>query len=75
MPLHLSETVPSLAERVETNVRQLTHGRIRDLLVSESQGRVIVSGHAPSHYMKQLALHGALEFLSADRFSEKITVG
>ena len=75
MALDLPDNGPSLAERIEVNVRQLTHGRIRNLVVQEVQGQVIVSGQAPSRHAKQLALHGALEFLSGDRFSERITVG
>jgi hypothetical protein len=74
MALDVPES-PSLVERIEAKVRQLTHGRIRNLVVQEIQGQVIVSGQAPSRHAKQLALHGALELLSGDRFSEKITVG
>jgi hypothetical protein len=66
---------PSLAQRVETKVRQFTHGRIRNLVVEEIQGQVVVSGQAPSRHAKQLALQGALELLSGDRFAEKITIG
>lgn len=65
----------SLAERVETKVRQFTHGRIRNLVVEEIHGQVIVSGQAPSRHAKQLALQGALELISSDRFAEKITIG
>lgn len=65
---------PSLVERVESKVRQLTHGRIRNLVVEEIHGQVVVSGQAPSRHAKQLALHGALELLSGDRFAERITV-
>jgi hypothetical protein len=75
MPLDDLDTGPSLAERVETKVRQFTHGRIRNLVVEEIQGQVIVSGQAPSRHAKQLALHGALELLSGDRFAEHITIG
>jgi hypothetical protein len=75
MALNMPETGPSLVERIETKVRQLTHGRIRNLVVQEIQGRVIVSGQAPSRHAKQLALHGALELLPGDRFSERITIG
>jgi hypothetical protein len=67
--------MPSLAERVETKVRQFAHGRIRNLVVEEVQGLVIVSGQAPSFHAKQLALQGALELLSCDRFAVKITIG
>jgi hypothetical protein len=66
---------PSLAQKVEMNVRQFTHGRIRNLVVEEVQGQVIVSGQAPSRHAKQLAMHGALEIISGDCFSENITIG
>jgi osmotically-inducible protein OsmY len=65
----------TLAQRVESRVRESTHGRIRNLTVKEIQGRVIVCGQVPSHHTKQLALQGALELLSGDRFSSQITVG
>ena len=50
----------SLAKRVETRVRQTAHGRIRNLVVEEIQGQVVVSGQAPSRHAKQLALQGRL---------------
>jgi hypothetical protein len=75
MALDVPEKGVSLVERIEAQVRLLTHGRIRNLVVQEVQGQVIVSGQAPSRHTKQLALHGALELLSGDRFSERITVG
>jgi osmotically-inducible protein OsmY len=64
----------SLTEKVESRVRQSTHGRIRNLVVKESSGQVIVSGQVSTRYTKQLALQGALELLSGDRFCEQITV-
>ena len=70
-----SDARPTLAQQVEAKVRQLTHGRIRNLVVQEDQGQVIVSGQVPSRHAKQLAMHGALELLSGECFSEKITVG
>lgn len=66
---------PSLIQQIETRVRQSTHGRIKNLSVEEIQGQVIVRGQVPSHHTRQLALHGALELLSGDRFSAMITVG
>ena len=65
----------SLAVEVESKVRKTAYGRIRNLVVEEIQGLVVVSGQAPSRHVKQLALQGALELLSADRFAERITVG
>jgi hypothetical protein len=75
MPSDDLDPAPGLAQRVETRVRQSAHGQIRNLLVEEVQGQVIVSGQAPSRHAKQLALQGALELISGDRFAEKITVG
>jgi hypothetical protein len=69
------DPAPSLAQRVETKVRQSVHGRIRNLVVEEVQGQVIVSGQAPSRHAKQLALQAALELLTCDRFAERITIG
>jgi hypothetical protein len=66
--------ISSLAQQVETKVLQSTHGRIRNLVVKESMGQVIVSGQVSTHHTKQLALHGALELLSGERFREQITV-
>jgi hypothetical protein len=68
------DNVPSLAQRVESKIRQFTHGRIRNLVVEEIHGQVIISGQAPSRHTKQLALHGALELISSDQFAERITI-
>ena len=65
----------TLSQQVESRIRRLTHGRIRDLRVEDVQGHLFVRGNAPSHHTKQLALHGALELLSGDSFSAEITVG
>ncbi|WP_435015928.1 hypothetical protein TA3x_003485 [Tundrisphaera sp. TA3] len=65
----------SLIDQVENRVRESTHGRIRNLMVEEVGGQVVVRGQVPSHHTRQLALHGALELLSGDRFSALITVG
>lgn len=75
MILNGCEARLSLAQQVEAKIRQLTHGRIRNLVVKEQEGQVIVSGQVPSRHAKQLAMHGALEILSGDCFSENITVG
>jgi hypothetical protein len=65
----------SLVDQVETRVRDLTHGRIRSLVVEERDGRIFVSGQVPSRHIKQLAFHGVLEMISGERFSEEITTG
>ena len=65
----------SLVHQVETRVRDLTHGRIRDLVVEERNGCIFVSGRAPSRHIKQMAFHGILEMISGERFSEEISIG
>jgi hypothetical protein len=71
----MSPTQPSLIQQIEARVRESTHGRIKNLSVEEVKGRVVLRGQVPSHHTRQLALHGALELLSGDRFSAMITVG
>jgi hypothetical protein len=66
---------PTLIQQVEARVRESTHGRIRNLTVEEIKGQVVVRGQVSSHYTRQMALHGALELLTKDRFSAIITVG
>ena len=66
---------PTLIQQIETRVRESTYGRIKNLSVEEIKGQVVVRGQVPSHHTRQLALHGALELLSSDRFSAMITVG
>ena len=63
----------SLVERVETRVRDLTHGRVRRLVVEERDG--LVSGQVSSRHIKKLAFQGILEMISGERFSEEITIG
>ena len=64
-----------LAREVESHVRRYTQGRIRNLVVEEGTGGlVIVSGEVRTWHAKQLALQGALELLSGDRFREHIKV-
>jgi hypothetical protein len=63
----------SLVDQVETRVRDLTHGRIRSLVVEERDGRIFVSGQVPSRHIKQLAFHGIIEMISGERLSEEIT--
>lgn len=71
----MSQPEPSLIQQVEARVRESTHGRIKNLSVEEVKGRLVLRGQVPSHHTRQLALHGALELLSGDRFSAMITVG
>jgi hypothetical protein len=74
MEMNGSTSGHSLLELVAARVREATYGRIRNLVVEESQGRVIVSGEVSTRHAKQQALQGALELLAGDRFLEHIRV-
>ncbi len=65
----------TLAKQVEEQVRQATHGCIRHLVVKEDSGRILVQGRAPTQYAKQLALSGALQFVSGEQLRAEIKVG
>jgi hypothetical protein len=65
----------SLMEHVARRIREATYGRIRDLAVEEVHGEVVVRGRVGTHHVRQLALQGALEVLTEDRFRPMITVG
>lgn len=64
----------TLTQKIESKIHELTHGRVRNLSVQEVQGQVVVNGQVKTRHTKQLALQGALELLSGDRFRDCITV-
>lgn len=49
----------TLEVQVERSIRQRTFGRIQRLQVAVHNGHVIVSGSAPTYYVKQLAIEAA----------------
>jgi hypothetical protein len=71
----MSPQPPTLIQQIEARLHKSTHGRIRNLSVEDVKGHLVVRGQVPSHHTRQLALQGALELLSGDRFSAMITVG
>ncbi len=75
MLVGITDHTPLLVDQIKERVQQNAFNRIRGLTVEEIDGRVVVSGWAPTRHAKQLALHAALELLNSDRFSERIQVG
>ncbi len=67
--------VSTSLEQVVARIRRATFDQIRDLVVAEEGGRIVVQGLAPSQHCRQLALQGLLEVLSRDRLSTRIKVG
>jgi hypothetical protein len=50
-----------LEETIKDRIAQRTRVRMRSLTVAVSGDRIVISGWAPSYYLMQLALQGALE--------------
>ncbi len=48
-------------EQLESLLQHRLGGRVRDLFVLVQDGGVILRGHAPTYYAKQLAQHAAME--------------
>ena len=68
------DRLPDLLMRVESEVQNATHGRIRDLTVEDIAGCVTVTGSVPSHHTKQLALQALMELVQTERFRALISV-
>lgn len=64
----------TLAERVERIVRLRTASRIQDLCVDIQGGDVILTGVAPTYYVKQLATHAALDEIDQRTLTNDIDV-
>ena len=71
---HTSEFAAELAIAVEARVRESTHNRVRNFIVEEVQGRLVLSGLVSTQHTKQLALQGALELLAGNTFDARIVV-
>ena len=55
-----------MQQTIKQRIVQRTGGRIQMLEVEVIGRRVVVSGCAPSYYLKQLALVGVLDVLGSD---------
>lgn len=55
-------------------IMQRTGSRVHDLRVENDHGRVMVYGHAGSHYVRQLALAAAMEACDSERVEVHIDV-
>lgn len=65
-----------LAALIRAQVERMACGRIRDLAVACSGGRVTLSGRSRTHYAKQMAQQAVLELEDAPGLlSNRIEVG
>ena len=65
-----AETMLELEHRILERIA----GRVRNLRVVRSDGRLILEGSSSSFHAKQLATHAALEMAPADELVNAITV-
>lgn len=49
------------AAAVEEHVRRRVWGQVSDLRLEDREGAILLRGHAPTYYVKQLAQHAVLE--------------
>ncbi|MGD9854924.1 MAG: hypothetical protein AB7U20_08225 [Planctomycetaceae bacterium] len=63
-----------LSERVERIVQLRTASRIKDLCVNVQGRDVILTGVAPTYYVKQLATHAALDEIERRTLTNDIDV-
>ena len=73
-----AEVEQALERAIERQVMQRTWGRVQALEVKVSHNLVVVRGVAPSYYVEQLALKGALDVIEpagAMRIELNIQVG
>jgi hypothetical protein len=68
----LTESESSL--ELEHHILERIAGRVRNLRIVRSEGRLILEGSSTSFHAKQLATHAALEFAPEDELVNAITV-
>ncbi len=59
----------TLLDSIAQGVQDRAYGRVRNLEVEDGGQSIVLRGLARSYYIKQLALHGALD-LAQDRLVE-----
>ena len=67
-------TEPETSLELEHRILERLGGRVRNLRVVRSAGRLILEGSTASFHAKQLATHAALELAPDDELINAITV-
>ena len=67
----LSAEAMSLLGKIQAR----THGQVRELHVEMADESVVINGRARTHYAKQLAQHGAMDFVHGQLIVNRIVVG
>jgi hypothetical protein len=69
-----SAEVDAVSQRIERIVRLRTASRIHNLRVDVQGSDVILTGMAPTYYVKQLATHAALDEIEQRTLTNDIDV-
>ena len=69
-----SADVDAISQRIERIVRLRTASRIHNLRVDVQGSDVILTGMAPTYYVKQLATHAALDEIEQRTLTNDIDV-
>jgi hypothetical protein len=69
-----STDIDTISQRVERIVRLRTASRIHNLRVDVQGSDVILTGMAPTYYVKQLATHAALDEIEQRTLTNDIDV-
>ncbi len=56
-------------------IRTRTHGQVRELRVELAEESIVIEGRARTYYAKQLAQHGAMDFVPGHLIVNRIIVG
>lgn len=63
------------ASSLITKIQARTHGQVRELRVEVKDEQVVLQGRTRTHYAKQLAQHGAMDYVRGQRVVNQIVVG
>jgi hypothetical protein len=64
-----------LRQELARKVRERTGQRVRDLTIEVGSNGIVLHGHSPSYYVKQLAQQGVWELLPGVGLRNAIVVG
>jgi hypothetical protein len=64
-----------LTSTLLSKIQARTHGQVRGLRVELADEQVVLLGRARTYYAKQLALHGAMDYIAGQTIVNRIEVG
>jgi hypothetical protein len=59
----MPSAIAVFADDLKRDIRNWTHGRVRNVAIEFRDRRIVVRGRAPNYHVKQLVLSGLAQFL------------